>query len=111
MTSPSAVTLHQPPVTTCPSGTTPPTIPVESGSVLANRELLRKSDLLTLLSPDQVAMELEVGWLVKICEAPGDLERTIGTTTRTGWRPTAMQEAFLEILRGTANEIKLSKNL
>ena len=93
------------------AGTTPPRIPVESGSVLANRELLRKSDLLTLLSPDQVAMELEVGWLVKICEAPGDLERTIGMTTRFGWRPTDMQEAFLETLRSTANEIRLRKNL
>ena len=93
------------------AGTTPPRIPIESGSVLANREILRKSDFLTLLSPDQVAMELEVGWLVKICEAPGDLQRTIGTTTRSGWCPTVMQEAFLETLRSTAKEIRLTKNL
>jgi DNA-binding transcriptional LysR family regulator len=93
------------------AGTPSPRIPIESGSVLANREILRKSDFLTLLSPDQVAMELEVGWLVKICEAPGDLERTIGTTTRAGWRPTAMQAAFLETLRGAAKEIRLTKNL
>jgi DNA-binding transcriptional LysR family regulator len=93
------------------AGTTAPRIPIESGSVLANREILRKSDFLTLLSPDQVAVELEAGWLVKICEAPGDLERTIGITSRAGWRPTAMQEAFLRTLRDTAEEIKLSKNL
>lgn len=93
------------------AGTAPPRIPIESSSVLANRELLRKSNLLTLLSPDQVAMELDVGWLVKICEAPGDLERNIGMTTRAGWRPTAMQEAFLETLYSTAKEIKLRKNL
>jgi LysR family transcriptional regulator of gallate degradation len=93
------------------AGMTSPRIPIESGSVLANREILRKSDFLTLLSPDQVAMELEAGWLVRICEAPGDLERTIGTTTRAGWRPTAMQAAFLETLRGVAKEIRLTKNL
>jgi hypothetical protein len=54
---------------------------------------------------------LEVGWLVKICEAPGKLERTIGTTTRTGWRPTAMQRAFLETLRDSANDMRISKKL
>ena len=93
------------------AGTDLPGIPVESSSVLANRELLRRSNLLTLLSPDQVAVELEIGWLVKICVAPGNLERNIGMTTRAGWRPTAMQEAFLQTLRSTAKEIRLSKNL
>ena len=93
------------------SGVTPPRIPIESGSVLANREILRKSDLLTLLSPDQVAVELEAGWLIRICEAPGSLERTIGITTRAGWQPTAMQNSFLDRLRDTADEIKISKNL
>lgn len=93
------------------AGATPPRIPVESGSVIANREILRKSDFLTLLSPDQVAVELEAGWLTKICEAPGNLERTIGTTTRAGWRPTVMQSSFLELLQGAASEIKLNKNL
>ena len=93
------------------SGVTPPRIPIESGSVLANREILRKSDLLTLLSPDQVAIELEAGWLIRICEAPGGLERTIGITTRAGWQPTAMQNSFLDRLRDAADEIKISKNL
>lgn len=93
------------------AGATRPRIPVESSSILANRELLRKSDLLTLLSPDQVAMELEIGWLVRICEAPGEVERNIGMTTRAGWRPTAMQEAFLQTLHSAAKEITLSKNL
>ncbi|MFK8031906.1 MAG: LysR family transcriptional regulator [Gammaproteobacteria bacterium] len=86
----------------------PPRIPVESGSVIANREILRKSDFLTLLSPDQVAVELEAGWLIKICEAPGDLERTIGSTTRTDWRPTALQAAFIEVLKESAKSISIS---
>jgi DNA-binding transcriptional LysR family regulator len=93
------------------AGTTPPRIPIESGSVLANREILRKSDFLTLLSPDQVAMELEAAWLAKICDAPGNLERTIGTTMRAAWRPTAMQEAFLEHLSESADDIRISKKL
>lgn len=93
------------------AGVAPPKIPVESGSVIANREILRRSDFLTLFSPDQVAVELEAGWLTKICEAPGRLERTIGLTTRTGWRPTGMQTGFLQVLRKAANSIKLSKNL
>ena len=90
------------------AGVTPPRIPVESSSVIANREILRNSDFLTLLSPDQVAVELEAGWLVKICEAPGNLERTIGTTTRAGWRPTAMQSTFLKTLDESAKTMSLS---
>lgn len=90
------------------AGVEPPRVPVESGSVIANREILRKSDFLTLLSPDQVAVELEAGWLIKICEAPVNLERTIGTTTRAGWRPTAMQSTFLETLHESAESMSLS---
>lgn len=90
------------------AGVEPPRVPVESGSVIANREILRKSDFLTLLSPDQVAVELEAGWLIKICEAPANLERTIGTTTRAGWRPTAMQSTFLETLHESAESMSLS---
>jgi DNA-binding transcriptional LysR family regulator len=93
------------------AGVTPPSIPVESSSVIANREILRTSDFLTLLSPDQVAVELEAGWLARICEAPGNLERTIGLTTRAGWRPTAMQSSFIRVMKETADMIKLNKNL
>lgn len=90
------------------AGVEPPRVPVESGSVIANREILRKSDFLTLLSPDQVAVELEAGWLIKICEAPENLERTIGITTRAGWRPTAMQSTFLTTLDQSVKSISLS---
>lgn len=89
------------------AGVEPPKVPVESGSVIANREILRKSDFLTLLSPDQVAVELEAGWLIKICEAPENLERTIGITTRAGWRPTAMQSTFLTTLDESVKSISL----
>lgn len=84
------------------AGVAPPHVPVECGSVITIRQILRDSDFLTLLSPDQVAVELEAGVLEKICDAPPDLVRTIGITTRTGWRPTAMQGVFLDTLLETS---------
>ncbi|MCH9693328.1 MAG: LysR family transcriptional regulator [Gammaproteobacteria bacterium] len=90
------------------AGISPPSIPLESSSVIANREILRTSDFLTLLSPDQVAVELEAGWLTRICEAPGNLERTIGSTTRAGWRPTAMQSRFLKVLDEAAKTMRIT---
>lgn len=76
-----------------------PPVPVECGSVITIRELLLGSDALTLLSPDQVRVETEGGWLTRICEAPEGLVRTIGISTRTAWRPTARQAHFLGLLR------------
>jgi LysR family transcriptional regulator, regulator for genes of the gallate degradation pathway len=78
-------------------------VPIECGSVITIRQILRDSDFLTLLSPDQVALELKGGWLVKICDAPDTLIRTIGITTRAGWRPTVIQGAFLTIITAIAN--------
>lgn len=72
-----------------------PAVPVESGSVMMIRNLLVDSDFLTLLSPDQVAVELEAGWLQIVAPAPPELSRTIGITTRASWRPTAAQADFL----------------
>lgn len=80
-------------------GVAPPKVPIECGSVIAIRQILLDSDLLTLLSPDQVAVELAAGWLAKVCDAPGNPCRTIGVTTRTGWRPTTLHAAFCDTLR------------
>nr|MBA3898217.1 LysR family transcriptional regulator [Sphingomonadaceae bacterium] len=43
----------------------PPT-PIECGSVMVNRGVLAETDLLTLLSPDQVALEIGAGMLARI---------------------------------------------
>lgn len=75
-----------------------PAAPIECGSVMTIRQILRETDFLTLLSPDQVAVELDAGLLVRICRAPPSLKRTIGVTTRAGWRPTALQRAFIDLL-------------
>ncbi len=76
-----------------------PQVPIECGSVITIRQILIESDFLTLLSPDQVAVELEAGWLVKIANIPEGYTRNIGVTTRAEWRPTAMQAKFLTVLK------------
>lgn len=75
-----------------------PPVPVECGSVITIRQLMMSSDFLALLSPDQVAVELEAGWLTILCAAPSDIVRTIGVTTRAGWKPTPLQARFQEEL-------------
>ena len=91
-------------------GRPPPHVAIECGSVMMVRQLLVQSDYLTLLSPDQVAVELEAEWLVKIADAPGDISRNIGFTVRSDWRPTALQEAFLAALRNEAEIIHEDMN-
>jgi len=76
-----------------------PRVPVECGSVMMIRQILMESDMLTLLSVDQVLVELEAHWLARICDAPPDVMRTIGITHRSQWRPTARQRAFVDVMR------------
>lgn len=75
-----------------------PVAPIECGSVMTIRGVLRDSDFLTLLSPDQVALEIEAGMLARIGGALAGTVRTIGVTTRAGWRPTLAQSRFLALL-------------
>lgn len=85
------------------AGLQPPHVPINCGSVIAIRQILLDGDFLTLLSPDQVTVELEAGWLTKIANTPKDLTRTIGITTRHGWRPTVMQRAFVQSIYKAAD--------
>ncbi len=80
-----------------------PHVGIECGSVMMLRQLLLSGDALTLLSPDQVSVELDAGVLAAL-PTPVPVSRTIGIATRAGWRPTAAQAAFLALLRevGTA---------
>jgi LysR family transcriptional regulator, regulator for genes of the gallate degradation pathway len=82
-------------------GYEPPHIGIECGSVIMVRQLLLASDALTLLSPDQVAVELNAGLLASL-PTPVPVSRTIGIAIRAGWRPTPVQAAFVETLRETA---------
>jgi LysR family transcriptional regulator of gallate degradation len=80
-------------------GDAPPPAPIECGSVMVIRGILRETDLLTLLSPEQVAMEIAGGVLRQIGPPLDNGGRAIGITTRTGWRPTSVQQRFIEQLR------------
>jgi len=75
-----------------------PPIWIECGSVMLARNLLQTSDALTLLSPDQVNLELQCGVLVSR-PTPVPLVRSIGIIARHGWRPTSDQTRFIETLR------------
>lgn len=79
-----------------------PDVPIECGSVMMIREILMHSDFLTVLSPDQVTVELQARWLVQIAASPERFSRIIGVTTRAEWRPSPMQARFLTTLEETA---------
>lgn len=87
------------------AGAVPPAVPIECGSVMMVRQMLLESDFLTLLSADQVAVELEAGWLARLADAPGEVSRVIGVTTRADWRPTALQSRFLDLLDAQAGAL------
>lgn len=78
-------------------GLTPPPVRVEIGSGIAIRQILMNTDALTLLSPVQVALELESKWLAIVAKT--QLTRTIGLIYRADWRPTQAQRRFMETLR------------
>jgi len=92
------------------AGRRPPDAPIECGSVMVIRGILRDSDLLTLLSPDQVALEIQSGILTAIGAPLEHGVRTIGITTRSGWRPTAAQRRFVELLETVPTETRIRKN-
>lgn len=86
------------------AGIAEPAVPIACGSVMMIRQIMIDSDFLTLLSPDQVAVELEAGWLEVVANPPIDFVRDIGVTRRAMWRPTAMQASFLRHLESTARD-------
>ena len=78
--------------------------PIECGSVMVIRGLLAAGDFLTLLSPAQVRLEVTSGLLSHIAASLPESPRTIGITTRAGWRPTSAQKHFVELLKQAADE-------
>lgn len=79
-----------------------PAVPIECGSVMTVRQLLIDGDYLTLLSPDQLWVELDGGIVADIGPAPGSISRTIGITTRADWHPTHAQSRFVAAIRHAA---------
>lgn len=79
-------------------------IGLECGSVLTIRELLLETDMLSLLSPDQLRVEIDAGLLVAV-EPPSIVSRKIGITQRFGWKPTSTQAAMLTILKNQDKDV------
>lgn len=87
-----------------------PVAPIECGSVMVIRGVLRDSDFLTLLSPDQVAPELATGVLRQIGDPIAQAVRTIGLTVRQNWWSAPEQEHFLQLLHAAVRETRLPEN-
>ncbi|MBN8816328.1 MAG: LysR family transcriptional regulator [Sphingomonas sp.] len=83
-----------------------PRAPIHCGSVMVIRGILVESDFLTLLSPQQVALEVDSGVLAAIGPQPEMSGRVIGVTTRRDWRPTRPQAGFLAALSNSASRIR-----
>jgi LysR family transcriptional regulator, regulator for genes of the gallate degradation pathway len=81
---------------------------VESSSLILIRALLLDSDRLTLISNHQIRMEARQDLLTTLPYNLSGTRRPIGLTTRVGWRPTATQKLFLDLLRaaGRYSEIE-----
>jgi DNA-binding transcriptional LysR family regulator len=84
------------------AGRAPPHAPIECGSVMIIGRLLTEGNFLTLLSPDQVALQIRGGLLARVGDPLENSLRVVGITTRRSWRPTSTQRRFIELLQDTA---------
>ena len=84
-----------------------PPMPIECGSVMVIRGVLAATDMLSLLSPDQVSVEIDSGMLTTIAAPIADDRRTIGLTVREGWRPTAAQARLVGLIEEAASISRL----
>jgi DNA-binding transcriptional LysR family regulator len=88
----------------------PPFAPVTCGSFVTIRRLLIESDFLTLLSPEQIHLEILSGTLSKIGAPLDATRRHIGLTMRANWYPSPVQAGFLDALRSTSRFPALREN-
>ena len=87
-----------------------PPVPVESGSVMMIRQVLMGTDFITLLSPDQVSVEVEAEWLRPLARLPERFARTIGMTTRASLLPTEVQSEFFADLEAASRECGITQS-
>ena len=71
---------------------------IETSSLVLVRGVLAGSDRLTILSARQAQYELDQGLLAVVPVSLGAGMRSIGLTTRVGWKPTAAQRVLLHAL-------------
>lgn len=70
----------------------------ESSSLILIRGMLLDSDRLTLISADQILLELKLGLLKTLPLDLSHTRRTIGLTMRRDWQPTNTQQLFIDRL-------------
>ncbi|MDE1917743.1 MAG: LysR family transcriptional regulator [Sphingomonadales bacterium] len=87
-------------------GASLPETPIDCGSVMIIGRLLTEGNFLTLLSPDQVALQIRSGLLAQIGAPLDHSRRLVGITTRRSWRPTATQRQFLDGLERAAADMR-----
>ncbi|SMD01468.1 LysR family transcriptional regulator [Rhizobium sp. RU36D] len=76
--------------------------PIIAGSSDIVRGILLETDRLTILSPRQIAHEIDSGLLGVVAYDLENTERRIGMTFRMGWQPTALQRIVVETLQEIA---------
>lgn len=84
-----------------------PTEIVESSSLVATRGLLLESNRVALLSSRQVEIEVRHQILSVKGHRLEGTQRKIGITFRKSWRPTAMQQAFINLLQLNTAQLSL----
>ncbi len=93
------------------SGGSLPAQQVQCGSILLARELIRNGDWLALMSPHQFRLEEEYGILARLdMKVPGST-RPIGLTLRKSWRPTSIQQSFLNMAEEMARPLSGERQL
>jgi DNA-binding transcriptional LysR family regulator len=76
-----------------------PRVAVETSSLAMMMTMLEESDCISLLSRSHILYGNYRDDVVALKVATPARDRTVGVTTRAGWLPTPLQQAFLEALR------------
>ena len=79
-----------------------PKIRVECGSVTTIRQILMQTDCLAVLSPEQMAAEMDANWVRIVGKTTKDMRRMIGITQRENFRPSHAQSGFMQMLKQVA---------
>lgn len=79
-----------------------PPAPVECGSIMIPGRLLTSTAMLTLVTPDQVALQIRSGLLARVGAPLTGRRHTIDITMRQSWHPTRARLRFLDFLRAAS---------
>jgi LysR family transcriptional regulator of gallate degradation len=82
---------------------------IETGSQILIRGLLLGSDRLTMISKHQIQHELDMNILKLIPYKLDNHFRAIGVTVRRGWKPTATQIVFINMLSANDGYIDIDE--